>query len=323
MSQSSERIGYHWRRMNVPEHNLSPIISTEWLASHMDNTDLRIIDVRWKFKEKNGKGVGYDDHAGYQAAHIPGAVFARMVEDLSDQDHPIPDMMVQAEAFAAVMGQLGVNNDTHVVIYDDSGIPLAAARLWWALSYYGHDRVRVLDGGLLQWKLENHPISQKMPEYTPTTFEPNVRPNWLAEKSDVIKALDDPGTIIIDCLPNELYRGHGEHTWGNRTGHVPGAVNVPAVANLHPDLAHTTMAERAEQLKMRGSFKLGAKDMLAAHYAEKGLKTGGTAITYCGRGVAASCGLLVLRYLGIDNSRLYDGSWAEWSSDEELPIEKS
>jgi len=307
----------------VAEHNLSPIVSTEWLANHLDNPDVRIIDVRWKFREENGKGVGYDDHEGYQEAHIPGAIFARMVGDLSDPDHPIPDMMVQAEAFATVMGNLGVDNDTHIVVYDDSGIPLAAARLWWALSYFGHDRVQVLDGGLLQWKLENRPISQETVEFLPTTFEPKVRPEWIAKKSDVMEALDDPRTVIVDCLPNELYRGDGEHTWGNRIGHVPGAVNVPAVANLDPVLAHTTMAERAELLKMRGSFKLGTKDMLAEHYAENGIEPGGHAITYCGRGIAASCGLLALKYIGIDNSRLYDGSWAEWSSDEDMPIEKS
>lgn len=307
----------------MAKHNLSPIVSTQWLASHMDNPDLRIIDVRWKFREENGKGVGYDDHEGYLEAHIPGAVFARMVGDLSDHDHPVPDMMVQPEAFAAVMGNLGVGKDTHVVVYDDSGVPLAAARLWWALSYHGHDRVQVLDGGLLQWKLENRPVSHKLPEFSPAAFEPEIRPDWIAGKPDVVRALDDPATVIVDCLPNELYRGDGEHTWGNRTGHVPGAVNVPAVANLDPALAHTTMAERAQQLKMRGSYELGAKDMLAAHYAKKGIIPGGNAITYCGRGVAASCGLLALRYIGIDNSRLYDGSWAEWSSDEDMPIEKS
>jgi len=307
----------------MAENDLSPIVSTEWLARHMDNPDLRIIDVRWKFREENGKGVGYDDLEGYQEAHIPGAIFARMVEDLSDPDHHIPDMMVQPETFATVMGNLGIGNDTHVIVYDDSGIPLAAARLWWALSCYGHDRVQVLDGGLLQWKLENRPISKNVSEFSPAAFEPKVRPSWIAEKSDVITALDDKETVIVDCLPNELYRGDGEHTWGNRTGHVPGAVNVPAVSNLDPDLAHTTMAERAERLKIRGSFKLGTKDMLAAHYAGKGIKPGGKAITYCGRGVAASCGLLALRYIGIDNSRLYDGSWAEWSLDEDLPVEKS
>ena len=124
-----------------------PLVSTSWLADHLSDPTLRIIDVSWKFREENGRGLAFDDRQNYLAEHIPGAVFVGMATELSDPDHPVPDMMVGPQEFTRVMQRLGVNNDTQVVVYDASGLPLAAARLWWALSRYGHNNVTVLDGG--------------------------------------------------------------------------------------------------------------------------------------------------------------------------------
>ncbi|MCK5274294.1 MAG: sulfurtransferase, partial [Alphaproteobacteria bacterium] len=114
-----------------------PLVSTEWLAQHLDDSNLRVVDVRWRSRYENGRGVSFDDREGYLEGHIPGAVFAGMIGDLSDPNHPIPDMLIQPEPFAKAMGRLGVGNDTLVVAYDDMGLPLGSARLWWALSYYG------------------------------------------------------------------------------------------------------------------------------------------------------------------------------------------
>ena len=133
--------------------------------------------------------------------------------------------------------------------------------------------------------------------------------------------MHDPETDIIDCLPNDLYEGRRTHTWGGRSGHIPGAVNIPAISNIDPALAMTSLDERARKLKERGSFCLADRNDLLDHYTRKGLSSQKDVITYCGRGIAASCGLLTLRYLGFDRSRLYDGSWAEWSADESLPVE--
>jgi thiosulfate/3-mercaptopyruvate sulfurtransferase len=126
----------------------SPLVTADWLAAHLEDSDVRIVDVRWRSQYENGRGISVDDHDGYLAGHIPGAVFAGMIADLSDPQHPIPDMLVGPEQFARVMARLGIGNDTLVVAYDNMGFPLGSARLWWALSYYGHDGVRVLDGGL-------------------------------------------------------------------------------------------------------------------------------------------------------------------------------
>ena len=301
-----------------------PLVTTEWLAAHMDDPGVRIVDVRWRSRYEYGRGISLDDFDGYLAGHIPGAVFAGMIADLSDPHHPVPDMLVGPEQFARVMGGLGIGNDTLVVAYDNMGFPLGSARLWWALSYYGHDRVRVLDGGLREWQAERRPLSTDVAAPPTATFTPRPRPEWKASKEDVIAALGQPGTVIIDCLTPELYRGGGErHLWGQRPGHIPGAVNVPYLANIDPELATVTAVERERLLASGRSFAFGSPETLARVYRDAGATPDQEVITYCGRGYAAACGLLALKLLGHERVRLYDGSWAEWSADPSLPVEVS
>ena len=300
----------------------SPLVSTEWLAQHCDDPDIRIVDVRWRSRYENGRGISFDDHEGYLAGHIPGAVFAGMIGDLSDPDHPVPDMLAREDRFAQAMGRLGIANDTLVIAYDNMGFPLGSARLWWALSYYGHDHVRVLDGGLRQWQQEDRPISTDVPVVQPATFTPRRRPDWIASKEDVMAALDRSTTIIIDCLTPELYRGSGDrHLWGQRPGHIPGAVNVPYLANIDPRLANVTAAERERLLGSGRPFTFCSSKELSALYEAAGVTPDRDVITYCGRGYAAACGLLALKIIGHQNVRLYDGSWTEWSADANLPAE--
>lgn len=300
-----------------------PLISTEWLAQHLNDPTVRVVDVRWRSRYENGRGVSFDDYDGYREGHIPGAVFVGMIEDLSDKDHNIPDMLIPPDAFAKVMGRLGIGNETLVIAYDNMGVPLGSARLWWALSYYGHNRVRVLDGGLRQWQIEGRPLSTDVPTIEPKVFSAKRRPEWVANKEDVIAALGNPSTVIIDCLPREQYSGSAGHSlWGARLGHIPGAVNVPFIANIDPELANTTSAQREQLLKERESFTFSPPNALKALYDNVGVTPDREVITYCGRGFAAAGGLLALKILGHDRVRLYDGSWAEWSSDPTLPTEK-
>lgn len=304
--------------------DLSPLVSTEWLFDHLSDADLRVVDVRWRSRYENGRGISLDDYDGYLAGHIPGAVFAGMISDLSDPNHAVSDMLVKADQFAEVMGRLGIGNDTLVVAYDNMGFPLGSARLWWALSYYGHDCVRVLDGGLRQWQQEQRPMTADVPVVQPAVFVPHPRPDWIAVKADVVAALGDPDTLIIDCLTPELYQGCGDrHLWGQRPGHIPGAVNVPYLANIDPTLATVTTAERERLLASGRSFRFAPDDALAALYRSAGATPDKEVITYCGRGYAGACGLLALKVLGHRKARLYDGSWTEWSADPDLPAEVS
>jgi len=304
--------------------NSSPLVSTEWLAAHLNDPSVRVVDVRWRSRYENGRGISFDDYDGYVAGHIPGAVFAGMIADLSDPHHAVPDMLAPPEQFAQVMGRLGISDDTLVVAYDNMGFPLGSARLWWALSYYGHDRVRVLDGGLREWQAEGRALSTDVPVPKVATFTPRLRSEWKASKQDVISALGQLGTVIVDCLTPELYRGGGErHLWGQRPGHIPGAVNVPYLANIDPNLTTVTAAERERLLASGRSFAFASSEMLAGLYRAAGVTPEREVITYCGRGYAGACGLLALKVLGYERVRLYDGSWAEWSADPTLPTEVS
>lgn len=300
----------------------NPLVSCEWLSQHIEHPNLRIVDVRWRSRYENGRGVSFDDREGYLAGHIPGAVFAGMVGELSDLRHQVPDMLAPAEQFAAAMGRLGIGADTLVVAYDNMGFPLGAARLWWALNHYGHDRVRVLDGGLREWQREGRPLSVDAPAIEPAVFVPKVQTGWLATKQDVVAALGREDMLLIDCLTPELYRGGGErHLWGQRPGHIPGAVNVPYLANIDPKLATATSAARERVLASGRSFTLSPPAELFTLYNSAGVTPERRVITYCGRGYAGACGLLALRVLGHENAQLYDGSWAEWSADRNMPVE--
>lgn len=299
----------------------SPLVSTEWLANHIDDSNIRIVDVRWRSRNENGRGIGFDDRDGYMKGHIPGAVFGAMVDEMSDAKHAVPDMLASSEQFALVMSRLGIDNSTLVVAYDDTGFPFGAARLWWALSYYGHDRVKVLDGGLRQWQREGRQSSTVVPVVEPAEFTPRPRPEWIANKSDVVAALDQPETLIIDCLTPEQYQGSGErHPWGQRKGHIPGAVNVPYLAVVDPKLVSAPPAERQQLLAGDRSFVFSPTNNLASVYAAAGVRPERDVITYCGRGYAAAVGLLALKIIGHEKVRLYDGSWSEWSADPDLPI---
>ena len=300
----------------------SPLVSVDWLAEHLDDPGIRIIDVRWKSRYENGKGISLDDPDGYSAGHIPGAVFAGMVADLSDPAHAVPDMLAPPDLFAEAMSRLGVGDNTLVVAYDNMGVPLGSARLWWALSYYGHAHVRVLDGGFREWVASAKQISIDVHEPSPERFTARPRPGWLATKADVLAALSDESEVLVDCLNAELFEGGGDrHLWGLRPGHIPGARDVPYLANIDPVLATATAAERESLLASGRSFKFASPDVLRRLYSTAGIKPTDRVITYCGRGYAGACGLLALRSIGFIDVQLYDGSWCEWSADMSLPVE--
>lgn len=299
-----------------------PLVTTEWLAKHLNDDDIRVVDIRWHSRFENGKGISVDDYDGYLAGHIPGAVFAGMISGLSDSSHPVTDMLAPPHIFEATMSRLGIGNDTLVVAYDNLGVPFGSSRLWWALSYYGHDRVKVLDGGLHQWQQEGRSLSTTVPKVAPSIFEAMPRPDWIVEKTQVVAALNDPKVLIIDCLLPEQFSGeNGKSLWGPRAGHIPGAVNVPALVNIDPSLAEASLTERENIMASRKSFQFSSRESLFDTYVKAGVSPEKSVITYCGRGYAASCAALALKIIGHDKVALYDGSWAEWANDPSLPVQ--
>jgi thiosulfate/3-mercaptopyruvate sulfurtransferase len=300
----------------------SSLVETSWLADHLSDPDLRVVDARWR-----------DDGTSrelYKAGHISGAVPLDWHLDLNDTASPaeageaVRDLLLPPERFAEVMAQAGIGDGTFVVAYaetDHSG----AARLWWALRYYGHDRVAVLDGGITKWVAEGRALSQVTPRLHPAVFKPRPRPALLATKAEILEALKDPGgeTAIVDTRPPEQYRGQAVWTpQGSlylppgqdrvdaggrelRGGHIPGAVSLPSPENLDPAdwtfLSPSTLRERA---------------------SDAGLSPEQRVITYCGVGISASLGLFSLYLAGYENLALYDASWEEWGHDPDLPIER-
>jgi thiosulfate/3-mercaptopyruvate sulfurtransferase len=276
---------------------VTPIVSTDWLAEHVHDPDLRIVDVRW-YLDPSRRG-----RDAYRAGHIPGAVFLDVDEDLSAPGggrgqpagrHPWPP----PDQVARVMGGAGIGRGVQVVAYDDQA-GTTAARLWYLLRAHGHDDVAVLDGGIPKWKAEGRPLDTETPAPDPTVFEPRVRFGWVVGKREMAGL--PATTLVLDARAAERYRGETEPI-DPRAGHIPGARSAPYAGNLTPGPQPVFRA--APELRDR-YLALGAGD------AEP--------IVYCGSGVTACHDLLALHLAGL-RGRLYAGSWSEWSTDPALPI---
>jgi thiosulfate/3-mercaptopyruvate sulfurtransferase len=240
----------------------------------------------------------------YRSAHVPGAVYASLNEDLAAPRggpggrHPLPSV----EALAATFGRLGISQDVQVVAYDqDTG--LFASRLWWSLRYLGHDAVAILDGGLAKWLREGRPTRGGDESRPPATFAPRPRPEMRVEVDHVEAHGSDPGTLLIDARAPDRFEGRNE-TIDRIAGHIPGARNLFYKTNLSDD---GTMLP-TETLRQKYEDALGGRGPQ-------------NAIMYCGSGVSACVNLLAMEHAGLPGTKLYVGSWSDWSSDPARPIE--
>jgi thiosulfate/3-mercaptopyruvate sulfurtransferase len=240
----------------------------------------------------------------YDEAHIPGAVYVDWTRDIIDPDNSVPVQVAPPERFAKLMSALGIGDDMPVVAYDHAGGQFAT-RLWWVLTYYGHDHVFVLDGGWKKWIAEGRPTASEVPEPEPAAFTPRPRPEWRKEAEDVLAALAR-GEHVLDARDEGQYTGAVARGEG-RAGRVPGAVHLHADSLFDPE---------------SGTFR--PVEDLAERLREAGVPKNRDAplITYCNGGVAATVPLFVLYRLGHRNLANYDGSWNEWSMREDLPAER-
>jgi thiosulfate/3-mercaptopyruvate sulfurtransferase len=278
------------------------LVSTDWLADHLADADLRIFDVTVHLRPADpGPYTIESGRADYEAAHIPGAGFLDLGRDLSDTASPLNFTMPSVERFAAALGSAGVGPLSKVVVYSATS-PMWATRLWWMLHACGFDEAAVLDGGFAKWKAEGRPVEAGPHAYPPAALTLAARPRAWADKAEVLAAIEDGGVCTINALSPSVHSGAAPVNYG-RKGHIAGSRNVPYAALLNED----------------GTFKDDAA--LRALFAAVGALDRPRAIFYCGGGISATMDALALTRLGHPSVAVYDGSLSEWSRDATLPME--
>jgi thiosulfate/3-mercaptopyruvate sulfurtransferase len=286
--------------------NPQALVSTSELEALLGDPSLRIYDCTTStVPPPPGSDVPYVAVPGlpaFEEAHIPGADFLDIQGEFSDQLTKLRFMMPPIPQLEAAFGRHGLGPGTRVVLYS-SGTMWMSTRFWWMLRSLGVDAA-VLEGGFEKWRAEGRPTeSGKAKGYPPATFVATPRPGLFVDKDAVVAAIGQPGTVIVNALGDDLYKGNGPSRYG-RPGRIPGSIQVSAATLVDPaNKGFTTLADAQ------------------AKFTAKGVTTDKHIIAYCGGGISATIDLFLLHQLGYDDITLYDASMGEWARDESLPIE--
>jgi thiosulfate/3-mercaptopyruvate sulfurtransferase len=264
-----------------------PLVSTAWLANRLGDPGVAILDATWFMP-----GTPRDPRAEYRAEHIPGAGFFG-IDEISDHSSDLPHMLAAASDFQLAMRDLGINADTTVVVYDTQGL-FSAPRAWWNFRAMGHESVFVLDGGLPTWKAEGRPLETGERSGPPGDFRVAPEARLVRDLKAVAKAIELGSPQLVDARPPGRFAGHApEPREGLRSGHMPGALNLPF--SLVVENGRLVSASRLETL-----------------FQEAGVDLEAPIITTCGSGISAAVLALALAKLGRRDVAVYDGSWTEW-----------
>lgn len=273
------------------------LVSTDWLAEHLGDPDLRVLDASWYMPAE-----GRDPAAEYAAAHIPGARFFD-IDEISDLRSDLPHMAPPPEKFISRMRAMGVGDGHQVVVYDGAGL-FSAARVWWLFRLMGHPDIAVLDGGLPKWRAEGRAVEDMAPVVRDRHITVRRQSDMIKDVTQVARAVKLGDWQIVDARSPERFRGEApEPRPGLRSGHIPGARNVHYAALINGD----------------GTMKPNPD--LSAVFAAAGVDLDQPVITSCGSGVTAAVVNLALEVLGHGRHALYDGSWTEWGMYPDLKAE--
>jgi thiosulfate/3-mercaptopyruvate sulfurtransferase len=282
----------------MPYAHPESLVETEWLAAHLDDPHVRVVDSSFKLP-----GITPMAREDYDRGHIPGAVFFD-IDDIAEPGTSLPHMIPSPELFARKMEGLGIGDDDRVIVYDSAGLS-SAGRAWWMLRLFGHHNVALLDGGLPKWKAEGRPLETAVPSPPRRRFTARFDPALVRDKRALLDNLSTRREQVVDARAAGRFAGIAEETRpGLRRGHIPESRNLPYDRVTDPQ-----------------THRLRDADELSGLFRDADIALDRPIVTSCGSGVTACALAFALHLIGHPGAAVYDGSWSEWGLPGDTPVE--